>query len=240
GDDKPVIITGITLDGDWGTNYALNIYYGIPEGDFDPITSTYTAAEYMGVPGDEIPENAIDIVTANISKVVLTPSFTVATRQYNGSTNASVSMTLLGAIEGESPTGTATGRFNNAAAGTNKPVAISTVTLNGGWETNYSIGEYANPTGTITAASTNNDDDDDYSRPDTSSTDSDSSSEDIVDIDDSSIPLAEPDSSVIDIGIPDIPLANNPGMGAEKTASGVVLILTAVAACAIASKSKRK
>ncbi len=247
GNEKPVIITGITLDGDWDTNYYINIYYGIPMGEFDPITSTYSSTTYMGIPTDELPENAIDIITANIYTRGLTPSFSVATRDYNGTTNATISMTLSGAVEGEYPTGTASGHFETATVGSDKRVIIDSVVLDEAWERNYSINEYSDTTGTIRAV-TSVDDNSGSTDDSTPSQSTPSEPSSLITFDSTtSIPLADSDEAdttsaddVVDFGDTSIPLAGNPNMGSRLPLMGVVMLFSAGAGVAISRKRKKK
>ena len=80
-------------------------------------------------------------ITWNIAKKTLTPSVTgTITKVYDGTTQVTAgqaSISLSGAVTGESPTATATYAYDNANVGTGKTVTASNITLTGSWGDNY-------------------------------------------------------------------------------------------------------
>ena len=104
-------VTDITLDGGWSSNYEL-------------ATTTLRVEKY---------ENA------QINKVVLTPSVgQVFGKVYDGTTKASGTIVLTGAVNGEKPTATAQFNWNEATVGSTS-VNVSGITLDGDWSENYRL-----------------------------------------------------------------------------------------------------
>ena len=104
-------VTDITLDGGWSSNYEL-------------ATTTLRVEKY---------ENA------QINKVVLTPSVgQVFGKVYDGTTKASGTILLTGAVNGEKPTATAQFNWNEATVGSTS-VNVSGITLDGNWSENYRL-----------------------------------------------------------------------------------------------------
>ena len=87
--------------------------------------------------------------SATINKLPLTiSSITAQSKTYDGTTSTSGTITLQGAISGESPTATGTFNFANKNAGNNKTVNVTNIALGSTWTTNYTL---AATTGTATA-----------------------------------------------------------------------------------------
>ena len=207
GTDKPVNVTGITLDGDWGKNYELTAtaLTGTPTAaDVTPIglsivwhfanagdgatdadagwdgiyytggNVTVTAQATGLVPGDEcaltVGENGVQLnagtYTAKVTdhsnknytlpetvtrvytirKVSLTPSVAadrVPGGVYDGTlfhhTSADGEIVLTGAVPGETPTAHGQVEFVTKDAGTDKPVNVTEITLDGDWGENYAL-----------------------------------------------------------------------------------------------------
>ena len=80
-------------------------------------------------------------VTITVNKKVLTPTVgTVNDKVYDGTTVATGTVTLEGAVLGEKPAATGTFTFDSAGVGTDKTVTIS-VALSGDWDDNYELFE---------------------------------------------------------------------------------------------------
>ncbi len=203
GTDKPVNVTEITLDGDWGKNYALvatellaaptaadvtpkvlTFTWHISEGgveaeDWDALY--YTKGEYTVtatatnlVEGDEcaltVGENGVQInagtyvakITSisnpnyalpsdvtmeyTIRKAPLTPSVAadrVPGGVYDGTlyrhASADGEILLAGAVFGEAPTAHGLVEFVTKDAGTDKPVNVTEIALDGDWGDNYAL-----------------------------------------------------------------------------------------------------
>ncbi|MDR0536992.1 MAG: C10 family peptidase [Tannerellaceae bacterium] len=88
----------------------------------------------------------------NIAKLQLTGTATASTKVYDGTTSASVSISLSNVIGSDDVTATATGTFASKDAGTAKQVVISNVVLSGNAKDNYSEPVIASTTANITTA----------------------------------------------------------------------------------------
>ena len=111
-----------------------------------------TTTVYVQVVGDENHNNA-DCGSSMIviSKKGLTASATAANKTYDGTIDATCTISLSGIIGNDNVTATATGLFVNKNVGTNKGVACSNITLGGTNKDNYSVGNSVNTTANITA-----------------------------------------------------------------------------------------
>lgn len=76
-------------------------------------------------------------ITITVAQKTLIPSVvSVANKEYDGGTATSGTITLAGALPGDTPTATGVFTFDNASAGSNKTVAVA-VTLDEAWGDNY-------------------------------------------------------------------------------------------------------
>ncbi len=76
-------------------------------------------------------------VTITVAQKTLIPSVvSVDSKEYDGSTSTSGTITLAGALPGDNPTATGVFTFDNANAGQNKAVTVA-ITLDGEWGKNY-------------------------------------------------------------------------------------------------------
>ncbi len=89
--------------------------------------------------------------TANVTAKALTPSATATNKVYDGTSSASVSITLSGVIDGDVVTATGTGAFNNKNVGTGKTVNVNGITLSGADAVNYIAANTTTTTANITA-----------------------------------------------------------------------------------------
>lgn len=90
--------------------------------------------------------------TANITARPLTVSATAENKVYDGNTNATATVALAGVVAGDDVTAShSSALFNNKTVGTNKPVAVSGISLNGDDSGNYTAGSTATATANITA-----------------------------------------------------------------------------------------
>jgi trimeric autotransporter adhesin len=127
GTNKPVSVTGLSLSGADAANYLI-----------DPTASG---------------------ITVNITPAQLVPTFASVSREYNGGIAVNVSSTTSGIISGDTVTFTQQAVFtgpNARDAGTNKPVAVSNISIGGASAANYSLASTtATTTGTITPKGVN-------------------------------------------------------------------------------------
>ena len=92
-------------------------------------------------------------VTVTISQVTLTVSATASDKTYDGTTAATGTIALTGAVNGEQPTATGTFAFADANAGENKTVSVTDIALEDTWRTNYALNTTSvTTTATITKA----------------------------------------------------------------------------------------
>src|SRR5262249_39551284 len=119
-------------------------------------TVTATGLGLSGADAGNYCVNTTATATADITKLDITGSITVASKTYDGTTTATISSrTLSGAISGDDVSyvgGTAT--FADANAGTGKPVTATGLSLSGGAAGNYSVNSTASTTADITPATT--------------------------------------------------------------------------------------
>lgn len=93
---------------------------------YTPSDADYTAVEHD--------------ISVTVSKKELTPAVaTVADKVYNGDTETTGTLTLIGAVNGESPAATGTFAFVGADVGTNKTVNVTGMTLSDDWGDNYAL-----------------------------------------------------------------------------------------------------
>ncbi len=88
--------------------------------------------------------------TLTVNTKSLSASGTASNKVYNGTTAATVSITLAGIVAGDTVTGSATGTFDTKNVGTGKTVTIGTVTLSGASAANYSVSSAGTTTADIT------------------------------------------------------------------------------------------
>jgi hypothetical protein len=88
--------------------------------------------------------------TADITKFGLTSTATSPNRVYDATTNAAVSIALVGVIGSDVVSGSATGAFADKNVGTGKTVTVGTVALSGADAGNYSVAQPVAPTADIT------------------------------------------------------------------------------------------
>jgi hypothetical protein len=90
--------------------------------------------------------------TADIYAKELSVNVSASDKTYDGTTSASVSLSLNGVVSGESVGVSSTGaNFDGADAGAGKTVTVSGISLTGANASNYSIGSSANTTASINA-----------------------------------------------------------------------------------------
>ena len=93
--------------------------------------------------------------TANITAKALTATASASNKVYNGSSAATVTLSLSGFIGSETVTSTNSSTFDNKNVGTGKTVTVNSITLadgsNGGLAANYSISTGQTTTANITA-----------------------------------------------------------------------------------------
>ncbi|MDI6751222.1 MAG: YDG domain-containing protein [Rhodocyclaceae bacterium] len=98
--------------------------------------------------GNYFLQNTTGTDVADITRKLLTASYTAANKVYDGTTNASVSGTSNDIVSGDSVSIAATGAFADKNAGTNKTVNVSGGALSGADAGNYFL---QNTTGTASA-----------------------------------------------------------------------------------------
>jgi len=94
------------------------------------VTFTPSGAGYDAVTGE---------ITLTVNKATLTPSATANDKTYDGSTSATGSITLTGAVNGEAPAAIGTFAFADANVGTGKTVNVTSIALTGDWGNNYQL-----------------------------------------------------------------------------------------------------
>ncbi len=157
----PTAVTGLVYNGQsqTGVPASSNGKYTITN-NTQTNAGTYTATVSLSDPTNyKWADNttADKQITWEIAKKTLTPSVSgTITKVYDGTTAVTAgqaSISLSGAVTGESPTATATYAYDNANAGTGKTVTASTIALTGNWGDNYELSTTtATTTGTITKA----------------------------------------------------------------------------------------
>ncbi len=78
-------------------------------------------------------------VTLTVNKATLTPSATANGKTYDGTTDATGTISLTGAVNSESPAASGTFAFENADVGTGRTVNVTNITLTGDWGANYRL-----------------------------------------------------------------------------------------------------
>src|ERR1041385_628163 len=126
GNNKTVVVTGMTLTGTAAPNYSLTD----PNAGTQPLLSFDT--------------------TGNIDPAIITPVVTVYDKVYDTTTTASVhTCELPGVVMGDDVSCTASAMFGTKAAGAGKPVSVTNITLAGNDAGNYAL----STTSTTTSAS---------------------------------------------------------------------------------------
>ncbi len=90
--------------------------------------------------------------SADIMPAVLSATATAATKTYDGTTDATITVTLDGVIAGDIVTATAQGAFDNKNVGSGKLVTAGLVSLGGTAAGNYTVAPVGPTTGEITRA----------------------------------------------------------------------------------------
>lgn len=204
GTDKPVTILGLTLTGAAAGNYSLNgaavatanitprsltvsanassrIYNGTTDASVtlsdnrvsgDAFDVQYTSASFddknvgedknvivsdISISGDDAGNYSLTSITAtalaDITRKSLTATATAQNKAYDGNTSATVSVTSNDVVFGDTVTlGFVSATFDTADVGTNKPVSVSGISIDGADASNYSLqNEEAETTADITA-----------------------------------------------------------------------------------------
>ena len=138
GDDFTGSYSGVFADANVGTGKTVN------------ITSSYSGAD---VNNYSVTDQST--TTANITAKALTATASASNKVYNGSSAATVTLSLSGFIGSETVTSTNSSTFNDKNVGTGKTVTVNSITLadgsNGGLAANYSISTGQTTTANITA-----------------------------------------------------------------------------------------
>jgi len=90
--------------------------------------------------------------TADITALEISASAVADNKIYDATTDASVTITLVGLIEGDAVTATASGTFDDKNVETGKAVTVGTITLSGVDAANYSVAAAGTTMADITAA----------------------------------------------------------------------------------------
>ena len=145
GDNLTVSATGVFADKNVGTGKTVNISEWVLDGtDKD---------NYIMASSGQPTTTTADITAAEIT----VSGITAENKAYDGNTTAILvytNATLMGKVEGDNLTITATGLFDNKNVGTDKDVTISGLTLGGSDASNYVLaatGQQATSTADITA-----------------------------------------------------------------------------------------
>ena len=124
----------VPVDTDAGTYY----YYCV-------VTATRTG-------NDQTADTTTGVAAVTVNRASLTPSATANSKDYDGTTAATGTITLTGAVNGESPTATGTFTFSDANVGDNKAVSVENIVLTNDWNKNYVLfQDTLNTTANITA-----------------------------------------------------------------------------------------
>lgn len=136
--------TGVDLSSVVGTLASKNVGTGsvsIPAMALPPVLDTGSVPTY----GYQIGATSGNIAT--VTARPLTINATGAAKIYDGTTNASVTITPAGLVVGESVTVTSTAAFADKNAGPGKPINIDAITLGGPTAGNYSLASTSATTG---------------------------------------------------------------------------------------------
>ena len=138
GDDFTGSYSGVFANANVGTGKTVN------------ITSSYSGAD---VNNYTVTDQST--TTANITAKALTATASASNKVYDGSSAATVTLSLSGFIGSETVTSTNSSTFNNKNVGTGKTVTVNSITLadgsNGGLAANYSISTGQTTTANVTA-----------------------------------------------------------------------------------------
>ena len=138
GDDFTGSYSGVFADTNVGTSKTVN------------ITSSYSGAD---VNNYSVTDQST--TTANITAKALTATASASNKTYDGSSAATVTLSLSGFIGSETVTSTNSSTFNDKNVGTGKTVTVNSITLadgtNGGLAANYSISTGQTTTANVTA-----------------------------------------------------------------------------------------
>jgi hypothetical protein len=126
-----------------GTTSIPGVYFW-KDDSIKPMVSDSNSTSYMiiFIPTDTVKYNPVEIpVRVTVARKQLTTFVNVLEKSYDGTQVANVSVVLDSSviIAGDSVVASATGTFNNATAGNNKPVAISGYRLSGASANNYAL-----------------------------------------------------------------------------------------------------
>ena len=138
GDDFTGSYSGVFANANVGTGKTVN------------ITSSYSGAD---VNNYTVTDQST--TTANITAKALTATTSASNKVYDGSSAATVTLSLSGFIGSETVTSTNSSTFNNKNVGNGKTVTVNSITLadgsNGGLAANYSISTGQTTTANVTA-----------------------------------------------------------------------------------------
>ena len=133
---KGLVYTGKTLSGiTGGKNCALSgVTSSINAGNYTATATLSNVNNYEWSDGT----TAKKTYNWSIAKATLKPSATAKNKVYDGTTTASGTITLQGAVNNEKPTATAKFEFASANAGT-QVVNVTNIELENNWNTNYEL-----------------------------------------------------------------------------------------------------
>ena len=127
------------------TNSSVTYRYTGTTNAEDPYSSataptqagSYTVTATVAENSNYLGFTATDTFTIN--RKTLTVSATANNKVYDGTTDATGTITLTGAVNSETPTATATFAFDTASAGTGKTVNVTAITLDSAYTANYAL-----------------------------------------------------------------------------------------------------
>jgi hypothetical protein len=154
GNPSPSIQWQISVDA--GTNWSNlvngGVYSGVTSGTLTltkpPVSfsNNQYRARFTNL-GGTVESNS---ATLTVNQKALTATAAVDDKIYDGTTDATVTITLIGTVVGDDVDGTATGTFDTKHVAAVKPVAISAITLSGADAANYTVGSAPAATADIT------------------------------------------------------------------------------------------